>query len=112
MLNISGDNVKIWVNEHESSKGKWKSYSISVSKKDESGNWMNKPVKLYIKKDIEVPEGLKNGDLIDFEGFPTLDAYRDRDGQEHREIMIVAQKISFKRYDESFSETSDDIPFN
>ena len=111
MLNISGDNVKIWVNEHESSKGKWKSYSISVSKKDESGNWLNKPVKLYIKKDIEVPEGLKSGDRIDFEGFPTLDIYRGKDGQERREIMIVAQKINFKRYDDSFEQLDEDLPF-
>ena len=112
MLNISGDNVKIWVNEHDSSKGKWKSYSISVSKKDTNGDWLNKPVKLYIKKDIEVPEGLKSGDLIDFEGFPTLDIYRGKDGQEHREIMIVAQKINFKRYDDSFEQLDEDVPFN
>ena len=111
MLNFSGNNVKLWVNEHDSSKGKWKSYSISISKKDESGNWLNKPVKLYIKKDIEVPDGLKSGDLIDFEGFPTLDVYRGKDGQEHREIMIVAQKVNFKRYDDSFEQLDEDLPF-
>lgn len=111
MLNISGNSVKVWVNEHDSSKGKWKSYAISVGKKDESGSWLYKPVKLYIKKDIEVPAGLKSGDLIDFEGFPTLDVYTGRDGQEHREIMIVAQKINFKRYDDSFAEAEVDIPF-
>lgn len=111
MLNISGDNIKLWVNEHDGSNGKWNSYSISVGKKDESGSWLNKPVKFYIKKDIEVPEGLKSGDLIDFEGFPTLDVYRGKDGQEHREIMIVAQKVNFKRYDDSFEQLDEDVPF-
>lgn len=113
MLDIKGENVKLWKNEHDGRNGKWFSYSISVSSKDASGKWLNKPVKVRFPKGVSVPDDLPNGALIDFEGFPSLDIYTGKDGNEHREIMFIIQNVSFRDYDygDSFAQAGDDIPF-
>lgn len=115
MLDIIGKDVKLWKNKHEGGKGVWYSYNISVSRKKDS-EWLNKPVKLFIPRDIEVPSGIKNGSLVDFKGFPTLDVYTGRDGAEHIDIMVFVQELKFKDHEangeyDSFEQAGEDIPF-
>ena len=114
MLNIKGENVKLWKNEHMGKDGKpWYTYSISVSSKDASGKRQYMPIKLRFPKAVHVPADLESGAMIDFEGFPTFDIYTGKDGNEHREVMIVAQTVRFRDYDlgDSFEQAGDDIPF-
>lgn len=112
MLDISGKNVKLWVNDHEGRNGKFQTYSVSISKKSADGKYINKPVKLFFGKDVWKPDTVPNGHVIDFEGFPTLDIYTDRDGNERKEVAIYATKIDWGRLTEdSFVEAEEEIPF-
>ena len=114
MYYIKGENCKMWINEHEGKNGKWYTYAVSVSRKDENGDYQRKSVRLVIPKSVHVPNGLKSGTAIDFEGFPSIDIYTGKDGQEHREIMFVAQKVKFREVDvyDSFEQLDEDMPFN
>lgn len=106
MLDLIGKDVKLWVNAHEGKDGRpWYTYSVSISKKVED-KYVNKGVKIIFGRDTEIPRGLKNGDKIDFQGFPTLDIYTDRDGNERREIAIFAKTVRFLDYedDDSYEE--------
>lgn len=114
MLDIRGENIKLWKNERKGKDGTpFYTYSISISSKDMDGKWINKQVKLRFPKSVHVPDDLANGAMIDFAGFPTLDVYTGKDGNEHREVMIVAQNVRFIDYDygDSFAQAGDDIPF-
>ena len=119
MLDIIGKDVKLWVNTHETRKGTFDTYTISVSKKVED-KYVNKPVRLIFSKDTKVPNGLKSGDRVDFEGFPSLDIYTDRYGNERRDIVIFAKTVRFLDHEDDadeedlyagFGQAADDIPF-
>ena len=113
MLDIKGQDVRLWINPHEGRSGTWYSYSTSISKKVDD-KYVNKYVKLILSKDIKVPSGLENGSLVDFEGFPMLDVYTDRDEVEHREVAIFVKKMTFKDvgdYEGYQTVDTEDIPF-
>lgn len=121
-LDISGKNVKLWVNEHEGKNGgKFNSYAISVSRKLQNGEYVNKSVRLTIGKEVYIPDNLGNGATIDFDGFLTLNVYTDRNGNEQREVQIYATSVDFNdlgtptrndvQEEYTFAEVEEDIPF-
>ena len=116
MLNISGNDVKIWVNEREGRNGKFKTYSISVGKKVED-KYINKYVKVRLARDIGSSQTIWDGARVDFEGFPTIDVYKDKDGKEHRDIMIFIQRLRVTSDGEEsvgfddYAEVNEAVPF-
>lgn len=116
MFNITGEKVKVWVNNVKSRNGDFQTFSVSFSKKAD-GEYINKSVKLFIGKDVEKPVNVKNGTLVDFEGFPTLDIYTDKDGNERREVALFATHIDWHKYNddigdvEGYAEYNEPIPF-
>lgn len=112
MFDITGRRVKLWVNDHEGRNGKFQTYTVSISKKGADGKYINKAVKLFIGKEAWKPDTVPNGHIIDFEGFPTLDIYTDKDGNEKREVAIYATKINWGELSaDSFEELDEQIPF-
>lgn len=110
MIDIKGTNVKLWANKREGRNGAWVQYSVSFSKKD-GEKYINKPVRVFFGKDIEIPEGAKNGATIDFEGFPTLDVYTDKEGNERKEVALFIRSIKWNDVADSFAQAEVDIPF-
>ena len=111
-INVECKNVKLWKNEHEGRKGKFYTYSVSVSKKQKDGSYKNKGMKVYPKDGL--PNDLPNGATCDIEGFLTLDVYTGRDG-EVATPMIYANNIKFHDIDldlDSFEQLDEDVPFN
>ena len=113
-IDVKANNVKLWKNEHEGRKGKWYTYSISVSKKMKDGSYKNKGIKVYPAEGL--PRELPNGATCDIEGFMTLDVFEGRDG-EVMNPMIYAKTIKFRDYEsqnlgDSFEELDEDVPFN
>lgn len=110
MLDIKGTNVRLWANEHDGRNGTWYSYSISFSKKD-GDKYINKPIKVFFSKDTWIPDSAKQGVTIDFEGFPTLDIYTDKNGNERKEVAVYIKKVDWKGLADSFEEAEEDLPF-
>lgn len=108
MLNITGNDVKLWLDEHQGKNGTFYTYSISVSKKDaETNSWINKTIKVFFAKAVQLPSNLRNGDMFSFEGFPTVDTYINKDGNEVRNIAIVITKAHFGYADENTEQPND-----
>lgn len=91
--NVHGK-MRVWSNVHKSGKGKnaktWLSYSTSVGKKNESGDYNNVYFDLLFKKE-EKPEDLYEIDEA-FEinvkqGFLTVSVYKD--GTVHNAVMVM-----------------------
>lgn len=123
-MNVSGEDTRVWVNEHQRQDGtKWLDYSLGISKKTESGDYVNAYMKVRFAKSVKAPEGLQNGTKMDYEGFITVDSYTDKDGKEVRRPMVMITKADFDiepKYNPSqvseeqiagFSAAEDDIPF-
>lgn len=129
-LDVTGKNVRLWKNERSSKNGRtWNDYSIGVSKKKQSGGYVNGYIKVKFGRDVVVPDEIPNGAKMDFEGYISLDVYEDRNGQEVKKDMIMITRASFHdlygdddsrgNYTstsdygdiDSFEQAEDDIPF-
>lgn len=110
--NWTGENVKLWINPHERQDGTtWFTYAISVGRKDITGSYVYKSVKAVMGKDIRL-DRYSNGDFVDFSGFPTIDMYTDRSGNERQEIAVFITSMNPHGAEvDSFEEADDDIPF-
>lgn len=111
-MDVKGKDVKLWVNEYEKKDGgKFRTYSVSSSRKDADGKYMYAPMKVFFKKDIDVSH-VENGTPFDFEGFMTVDAYTNKDGKEVRNPAIMVTRADFGELgDTGFAEAEEDIPF-
>ena len=105
-MNYVSGTTKIWRNEREGRNGKFFTYSISIGKKVDD-KYINKSVKVLLAKDIESSQTIPNGATINYEGFPTLDYYKDKDGKEHKDIAFFIQKLEVH----DFAEIDEVIPF-
>lgn len=103
MLNITGNNVKLWKNEHDGRNGKFYTYSIGVNKKV-GDRYVTKSVKVRLAREIEDNWSIPSGAPIDFEGFPTLEIYTDREGNERRDVIFFIQKLALHGEDD-YSES-------
>ena len=99
--NIEGK-AKVWAKDFD---GK-KVYSISVSNKDQQGNWVNAYQQIRFKRGIDV----ENGTEIDFRAFATVSIGREKN-------TVIWQITEFRLAGDdmaadNFTQLSnDDIPF-
>ena len=64
-------------------------------------------------KRADAPDEIPNGALCDFEGFMSVDSYKDRDGNARNTPQIVIMSVEFDdpTIGTSFEEAESDIPF-
>ncbi len=122
MIDVRSDNAKLWKSEHTTRDGrKFYSYTVGISKKVDSG-YINKYIKLFRKKGIDIPADTPNGATIKFKGFLALDTYTDKTGKEVSEPAIMATELYIEGTapqqaeephveNTGFATTEDDIPF-
>ena len=122
-FDVMAEGVKLWVNEHKRNDGSvWKSYSTTVSSKDkETGEYINKPLKIKLTRSVELPEDIENGKTVTIKGSLSNERFTDREGQERVELLLWAHEITFDyaaathqpdpAAADSFSTAEDDIPF-
>lgn len=123
-FSIKAENVKLWVNEHTKKDGsKFKTYAVSVSRKNEDGETTYKSVKLFISRKVDIPANIQSGTEVSFSGFPTIDSYTNKDGKEVSEIAFMATQMDFgntgnnaapaepEAMPEGYAEIDDDFPF-
>lgn len=121
-MNVTDENARLWISERKRTDGSaWQDYSVSISKKTESGDYVNTYIKVRFAKSVEVPEGLQNGVKMDYEGFVTVDTYTDKDGKEIKRPMVMITSASFDipkaiihvpvEEIAGFQAAEDDIPF-
>ena len=99
--------AKVWAREHE---GGWTSYSVSVSTKDQNGNWVNAYQPVRFKKDA--PK-IENGTEINYKGFATV-----MKGKEHNYVLWQITEFTFAGNEAAHAAeppysqlTENDIPF-
>lgn len=111
--------TKIWRNDHEGKNGTFYTYNISVSKKNKDDSWSNAYLKVKFAQSADAPEKISNGTVADFEGFITVDTYKNKEGKEVNQPMIMVMKLNIhddERYDDlkdvdSFHKAEEEIPF-
>ena len=108
-MNVSEKKAKIWRKDYQGKNGEFYRYSVSISKKTEDGKYVNAYMPIKFSKKCDAPEKIENGAICAFEGFITVDSYKDRDGNERNQPMIIAMSAQFE--DDSFEEFVGDIPF-
>ena len=87
---IYASNVRLWKNKHTRKDGSpFFTYTVSHSKKNDDGNFVNKYVRVYFSKDIRVPRDLENGATVGFKGFPVIDIYTTKAGEEKMDIAYM-----------------------
>lgn len=98
--------AKVWTKEHDG----WTSYTISVSSKDQNGNWVNAYQPVRFKKGTPP---IENGTEINYKGFATVSK-----GKEHNYVLWQITEFSFvgnemaRPSEPSYSQlTENDIPF-
>lgn len=113
-INVSGDKVKLWIDEREGRDGnKWRQYRISASGKFDD-EWVYSYIEVRFKRDIDV-SNVSNGAIFNFEGFMTTKKpWTNKDGKEVKEPMIMITSADFgdlEDYGDSFTQAEEDIPF-
>ena len=94
--------AKVWAKDFDGRKV----YSISVSTKDQNGNWKNAYQPIRFKKG----EGVENGTEIDFRAFATVSIGKDKNS-------VIWQITEFRTAGDDMAAeqftalTNDDIPF-
>lgn len=109
-MDVSEKRAKIWRKDIEGKNGTFYRYSVSVSRKTQDGKYVNAYIPVVFSKKSDAPEKIENGAVCSFEGFISVDTYKDKDGVERNTPQIVIMSVKFDGED-SFSEAEDDIPF-
>lgn len=112
-MDIIGKKTKVWRKDVEGKNGTFYRYSVSVSSKREDGSYASVYVPIKFAKKANAPERISNGAECDFKGFLSVDAYRDREGNEIKTLQIIAMEATFGESDEadSFEQLEEDLPF-
>lgn len=108
-MNVSEKKAKIWRKNYQGKNGEFYRYSVSISKKTEDGKYVNAYLPIKFSKKADVPEKIENGTVCAFEGFMSVESFKDRDGNERNQPMIIAMSVQFE--DDSFEQMEEDIPF-
>lgn len=116
-IDVKGSNCKLWFNERESKDGgTWKTYTVSVSKRDKTGNWVRAYQDVMFTRDVDASD-VPNGSTFDFEGWMSVKSYRDRDGKEVCRPVLMINKAIFPDMQhsdgpaDSFEQVDEDVPF-
>lgn len=110
-MEVRADKAKIWRKDFATKDGKeFYRYSVSVSKKNEDGKYVNAYIPIRFSKKADAPEKIENGAMCSIEGFMSVETYKDKDGNERNQPMIVVMSAQFEDAD-SFVQAEEDIPF-
>ncbi len=112
-------NTKIWRKDYEGQNGTFYTYNISVSKKNQDNSWSNAYLKVKFAQSADAPEKISNGTIADLEGFLTVDSYRNKEGKEVNQLMLMVMNLNIQdddRYEDisevdSFEQAEEEIPF-
>lgn len=119
-INVEAENVKLWVNEHQKEDGgKWYTYSISTSSKDQDGSYVNKSLEVRMRREVVIPADLMNGETVTIRGSLSNRSYTNKDGEKRTEHMLWAHEIDFEGRQaplpsepaDSFEQLDEDMPF-
>lgn len=108
-MNVSEKKAKIWRKDYQGKNGEFYRYSVSVSKKNEDGKYVNAYIPIRFSKKADAPEKIENGAVCSFEGFMSVESFKDKDGNDRNQPMIVVMSAQFEG--DSFEQLSEDIPF-
>lgn len=120
MIDVNAENVRLWVNVHQKPDGsKWNTYAISTSSKTESGDYVNKSLKVKMTRDVEIPADIANGELVTIRGSLSNETFMDKSGEKRVEHLLWAREVDFMNrlgsHDsepaDSFDALEEDMPF-
>ena len=116
-MDISAKNARVWRRDIEGRNGTFYRYSVSISSKREDGSWASAYMPIKFAKKANMPEKIENGAKCDFNGFLSVDERTDREGNDIKEIVIIAMNATLadggdpSEGVDSFAAAEDDIPF-
>jgi hypothetical protein len=108
-MEIREEKAKIWRKDIEGKNGVFHKYSVSVSKKNQDGKYVNAYIPVVFSKKADAPDKIENGALCDFEGFMSVESYTDRDGNVRNSPQIVIMSALFE--EDGFEQAESEIPF-
>lgn len=109
-MDVSEKKAKIWRKDYQGKNGEFYRYSVSVSKKNEDGKYVNAYIPIRFSKKADAPEKIENGAVCSFEGFMSVESFKDKEGNDRNQPMIVVMSVQFEDED-SFEQMEEDIPF-
>lgn len=109
-MEVRADRVKIWRKDFKTRDGnEFYRYSVSISKKDGEGKFINAYMPVMFSKKANAPAKINNGEMVEnLVGFMSVDSYADKDGNTRNTPMIVVMSADFNA---GFEEVSEDVPF-
>lgn len=116
-MNING---KIWlfVEEHESSKGKFRTYSGTISTQNEDKTYLRKSIRIQFVKDfapkLEKLDPAKCYELEVSNGWLGVRAYQNKENKQIREFVLFikeAKTLQAKTPVKTEKEVANDLPF-
>lgn len=116
-MDVKQKKCKIWRKEVPGRNGTFYRYSVSISSKNEDGSHDTVYLPIRFAKRANMPEKIKNGAECDFEGFLSVDAYTDREGNRVKSLQIIAMKAVLtdggdpSEGADSFEQLEEDLPF-
>lgn len=116
-MNVSEKNVRVWRKDMEGRNGTFYRYSVGISKKTEDGSYVTAYMPIRFTKNAHMPGKIENGAKCDFNGFLSVDTYLDKDGNEVKQVVIIAMNARLTEANDptedvdSFEQAEDDIPF-
>ena len=109
-MEVREKNIKIWRKDIVGKNGTFYRYTVNVSKKTPEG-FVRAYIPVMFSKKSGAPEVIENGTVCkELEGFMSVDSYKDRDGNERNQPMIIVMSAKFEDAD-SFEQIEEDIPF-
>lgn len=110
MIDVKADKVKIWRKDYQGKNGEFYKYTAGVSRKNDDGTYVNTYIPIRFSRKSGAPEKIENGTMCAFEGFLSVESYKDKDGNERNQPMIVAMSAKFDGED-SFEQLEEELPF-
>lgn len=109
-MDVKENKAKIWRRDIQSRNGEFYRYNVGISRKNEDGSWTNAYMPIKFSKKSGAPEKIENGATCSFEGFMSVDSYKDKEGRAVNTPIIIAMSVTFDGQD-SFEQMEEDIPF-
>lgn len=95
-MNVSEKHARIWRNDKQTKDGRTSyKYRTSVSSKNSDGSFSRAYIDVKFAKRSGAPEKIVNGAQCDFNGFITVDSYKDKEGKEHTRPLIMIMEAVF-----------------
>ena len=115
-MEIKEEKARIWSDKIEGKDGNiFYRYKVAISRKGEDGKWVSTSMPIQFSKTSGAPKVIENGTTCSIEGFMSVRSWKDRDGNNHNDPIIIAMKALFDPKEEdmgdSFHQAEDDIPF-